>query len=357
MCKVYNIDYMKTSLIITPETEKDIVKDYIYNILSTNQLYHKYNIKQTRLYNILNKHNIERKNKSISEYLHKDIIKDYLNGVSFKMIEKKYSITEGIIYKILKINKIETKKEVTWTRKNQINENYFEIIDTEDKAYFLGLIAADGCVLSKYNIVDISLHHKDGYLLEKLSEFLCYGKNIVKIYKHKNGDYQSRLTICHKKIKQDLINLEIIPKKSLILKLTKKIPDDLFHHFVRGYFDGDGWICFGKQKTGNFYKNIGMIGSENFIKELVKEIKKRYNIILHINRNKNQKVIFCRTGQINEIIKFYNIIYKSNSNLFMKRKKERIELTIEECIKNYKTKSGKKDFINTENFYENLSKI
>ncbi len=55
-------------------------------------------------------------------------------------------------------------------RKKIYNENYFETIDSEDKAYFLGFIFADGCVTNdskKYRYqLTLKLHSKDVGILE-----------------------------------------------------------------------------------------------------------------------------------------------------------------------------------------------
>lgn len=40
----------------------------------------------------------------------------------------------------------------------------------------------------------------------------------------------------------DLCKHGCVPNKSLILTFPRTIPDNLIHHFIRGYFDGDGSV-------------------------------------------------------------------------------------------------------------------
>ena len=42
-------------------------------------------------------------------------------------------------------------------KKFKVNDDYFEIIDTEEKAYWLGFLYADGCVARKGNYYNIKI--------------------------------------------------------------------------------------------------------------------------------------------------------------------------------------------------------
>jgi hypothetical protein len=55
--------------------------------------------------------------------------------------------------------------------RKKFNEDYFEIIDTPEKAYFLGFIFADGCLIDnpkeyRYKL-NIKIHSKDEDILKK----------------------------------------------------------------------------------------------------------------------------------------------------------------------------------------------
>lgn len=51
-------------------------------------------------------------------------------------------------------------------RKYQVNDNFFNSIDNQDKAWLLGLLYADGCVYDD-GVIKIDLTVSDRELLEK----------------------------------------------------------------------------------------------------------------------------------------------------------------------------------------------
>ena len=58
--------------------------------------------------------------------------------------------------------------------KYNFNEDYFEKIDTEDKAYFLGFIVADGCISSKFN--RISIIQKETDILYEFKRYIMLNR-------------------------------------------------------------------------------------------------------------------------------------------------------------------------------------
>ena len=68
-----------------------------------------------------------------------------VQNVSIHKIAERYQTSDRPIARILKENNIKIKKNDFYQKKN-CNENFFDIIDTEEKAYWLGFIYADGCI-------------------------------------------------------------------------------------------------------------------------------------------------------------------------------------------------------------------
>jgi hypothetical protein len=149
-------------------------------------------------------------------------------------------------------------------RKNNFNQDYFKVIDTEDKAYFLGLLYADGNVYVKRNRVQITLANEDSYILDKLSQVT---ESTAKLYNDK-GKY-SKLILESKILCEDVIKLGCFPNKSLTLQFPTKeqLPSHLLYHFVRGYFDGDGHVSIDKKLTNPYY-HINITSSKEFIEVL-----------------------------------------------------------------------------------------
>ena len=133
-------------------------------------------------------------------------------------------------------------------RKYDLNENYFKVLDTPEKAYVLGFLYADGCVsISGYsNHVKITQLSERKDILLKIRD--CLGSN-AELRLNKNAKNETYVVNFHSKILcEDLIKLGCVPNKSLILQFPNFIPDNLMNHFIRGVFDGDGCIWNGKRK-------------------------------------------------------------------------------------------------------------
>lgn len=217
----------------------------------------------------------------------KEIIDYYLSSklIRLSMVAKYFNMPKCTVYYLLKKNKIHVENDSCLTKqKFTINQNYFEKIDTEDKAYFLGLLYADGTIsggLRRYTI-DISLQESDFLILEKFRDCLCSNKPLTKRIKNKpNHKNMIRLTITNKKLHKDIINLGCVPKKSLILKFPteNQVPNHLLRHFIRGYFDGDGSIYRNKQKNVSIDIYSSLVFNSEVQNVVAKELK-IYNIKL-----------------------------------------------------------------------------
>ena len=144
------------------------------------------------------------------------------------------------------------------SRKKYLNEHYFDVIDTEEKAYWLGFIMADGCITQtdkKYpaNRFHFCLKKSDGEF-EHLMKFLdaIEGQDYeVKEKKNKNKtlDFETiiyELRINSKLFVQSLVSNGVVMNKTGKELIPHTIPADLTRHFVRGFFDGDGSITKSK---------------------------------------------------------------------------------------------------------------
>ena len=101
-----------------------------------------------------------------------DLIEKYLNGTSITKLAKDNNVSRYVIAERLSKNNINKYKRGYFLRKfKTINENYFDEINSEEKAYFLGLLYADGCNhnLDKKKKISISLQEEDKFILEQFS--------------------------------------------------------------------------------------------------------------------------------------------------------------------------------------------
>lgn len=209
--------------------------------------------------------------------------------------------------------------------------NEFENIDTEDKAYILGLFYADGFVTyneEKYNYFSgIKLHNQDVELLNKIKEKFDF-------FNIKIEDNHSILRCNQKKFCQDMIKNGVLPLKSSINKNNLKFPklsSFLISHFIRGYFDGDGSIYFNKNNSKNS-KGFTFTGDNyKFIKKIQEILYyEQIPMVLKYNRNSTSIIrgkevefntlTFCLINQNKTIIKKASLFLYKNAELYIERK-------------------------------------
>lgn len=137
------------------------------------------------------------------------------------------------------------------------DNTFFKKIDTEEKAYVLGFFFADG--YNSETQLEFSQIEQDEDILVKINNAL---KSDIPLYSYKNssGNIKKVLRISSREMCKDISLLGGIKNKSLILQFPTCVPDSLIHHFIRGYFDGDGCIWNGKRKKSIVKDNKSKTG-------------------------------------------------------------------------------------------------
>lgn len=203
--------------------------------------------------------------------------------------------------------------------KNSDNK-YFSNINSCDKAYFLGLIFADGSIKSSNNKknLSITLTETDSYILELFNEYANLNSNLFVSHKE---DLKPRkgLSIHSSQIYDDLINLGVEENKSKKLMTIPKIRKKLIPHFIRGYFDGDGIA------KSNGY--IGFCGDYNMLSFIKEELIKECNVNNNkITFNKSNNIYYIQWSSKKDRNAIFNYLYKNKKDLYLKRKYKKIKL-------------------------------
>lgn len=241
-----------------------------------------------------------------------NIILQYQNNIPIRTIAKQFNHGRGTIYQVLEIAGFDTSRK----RKIPIKEDFLDIIDTEEKAYFLGWMWSDGCVNPRDNLFSIVLKGSDKGILEKLDTFFHYS-NQVKVYsrdKFKDG-YYCALNVYSEKLKNRLIELGCHPNKTFTLKFPSNdsIPNELLKHFIRGIMDGDGHLGANR---------ISVLGTKEVLLGIEKTIKNNLNIdggkLYNISQTGNNTYNFY-IGSYARMIPFLEWIYK-DATIYLERK-------------------------------------
>jgi intein-encoded DNA endonuclease-like protein len=245
------------------------------------------------------------------------IIDLYNAGLSCQKIANQMNVSESFISKKLKELNI-TKRSNSIYRRRTWNENFFNSINTEEQAYWLGFLYADGCVHDKPNGQKlISLVVKDKEVIEKFIKALN-GDFEVKCYSENYGIY-----LTSKIMFNDLCKLGCVPRKSLILRFPK-IKFELMQHFIRGYFDGDGTV-FTYTRKGKRKDYVGISVGICGTKEMLHCIAIDAPINLpKKDKRKQGNIWYSSISGPNKVLDFYNYLYK-DATIWLDRKKNKFE--------------------------------
>lgn len=143
----------------------------------------------------------------------------------------------------------------------------FSSIDTEEKAYILGFISADGTVNKNGRTVHIRLQDIDIDMLIKIRRVVCPNAHIDKFEKAGNVRTQYGVSFHSVKLCNDLYLHGVTPNKSKTIHPSPHIPSGLIRHYIRGITDGDGHIN-DYSRSGNPHASI--TGSK-YMMEFLKE--------------------------------------------------------------------------------------
>lgn len=280
-----------------------------------------------------------------------EIVEEYINTPNhLKNVTKlgeKFGLKAKATSEILKKAGIEI---YNTSQHTTINETVFDIIDTEEKAYWLGFMYADGCIYSKENRIELSLQGSDINHLHKFAKFLENKKeDFVKFYaNYKQGKYdRCRVVFRSKKVWNALNEKGCVPNKSLILNFPNEsifADTSLIKHFIRGYIDGDGCLC------NTTKPELSVLGTKEFLTKMQKylKLKREYAIYpMKKDSDKNTYVfnLWCDTALIN-----MKYLYE-DSTIYLDRKYEKFKEICRSWEKSYgllETKIGESCDGNTE---------
>ena len=277
--------------------------------------------KQT-VYNILNKYNIAlndkhgKRNSGVSKEKVYEMYELYLKGKCTREIGEMYGFTKSYICRLFHEQSLSLRNQAQANRKYNLNENFFDCIDTEEKAYFLGLLWADGTNIVNKNCVEIGLQDRDKHILDSMLKSMEASYPIkCKESKYPGGRDIYSVSIFSEHMSSQLNNIGMVPNKSLVLRFPTCIDESLLHHFIRGVFDGDGYISHGNDYT------CEIVGTEAFCIKL-KEILLKQGIESKIYNTTLRKETSTRRlyiGKKENVIKFLHYIYEGSS-LYLYRK-------------------------------------
>ena len=245
-----------------------------------------------------------------SEDQQRYIINDYVkNNNTIKNIAKDFNVRPESIRNLLRKNNIPItdKKTKDYPRDSM----FFNNIDTEDKAYWLGVFYADGNISSKGNTIQLNL--KDKEHVEKFRNAIMAKNKITTVIDNRFTEQclTYHFAIRDSQLHSDLIKHGVLPNKSYLQFNIPKLNDNLMPHFIRGYFDGDGGLFYSNNKI-----IVTFTGNKQFLEDL-KSYLKIDNVKLE--QNIKSKITYClrltKKDQVRDILNYMYLNSSSNNRL------------------------------------------
>lgn len=172
--------------------------------------------------------------------------------------------------------------------------DYFDKIDTKEKAYWLGFLFADGCITRKSRTgaveIAIKLSRKDEETIDKYCDCLGLNKDKKIHVIEKNGNESTLITFACRKMSNNLLTHGLVPRKSKRIEYPKLPRRDLELAFLLGYYDGDG------------IRHSTAIASGSI--RFLEQVRDRFDLRYRIHRRVDEKVILGRKTKGTECIMY-----------------------------------------------------
>jgi hypothetical protein len=263
----------------------------------------------------------------------KELSDKYLSGISSSELSKEYKANCVTVLNTLRRNGTKIRDAKEYVRKYALNETFFDSIDTQEKAYFLGFLFADGCNSGKK--ISLNLSEKDLGILQKLNILIHpEGKPLYRGEARestlKNGQIAHTKTNYHlvienKHISDLLSSYGCTPRKTNTLEFPNFLNPELVVHFIRGYFDGDGSVSLMPPEP-RIRAYISITSTRIFCEKIQQIVKEAINIESNILEKNYQtkNIVEWRIYSTLPSIKFLDWIYK-DSTIHLQRKYDRYQ--------------------------------
>lgn len=249
-------------------------------------------------------------------------LKEYLDGNStISFVSNKYGINKKSISRRLKDMGISAKKIIN------CYQEAFDVIDTEEKAYWLGFMYADGYVCANTYSIGFGLKLEDKETVIAFTQFMKFKGGCSISESHKYGSKEKQGYMCGTQITNEylwnsLVNKGVVPHKSLILEFPKEewfADKSLIYHFIRGYCDGDGTLGVYKHSKTNpsLEESLMFVGTKPFLEGIQKYLGKGY-LMQKPNCNEKTYRLSYSTQKANNAAK---LLYH-NATIYLPRKKK-----------------------------------
>lgn len=162
-------------------------------------------------------------------------------------------------------------KKDCFHKEDRVNHSFLKE-QNKFKYWFAGIMASDGCISDKNNVISIAQSGKDGLkIIKYISTLIGFNGEIYKRKTSKKPNYA--IYFSSKEMKEDFYKYNIVPQKIYVYEYpTEYIKTNMLKYFLLGYIEGDGSITIQNNGKNCFYLNVSFVGTESFVKTMIKEL-------------------------------------------------------------------------------------
>jgi hypothetical protein len=213
--------------------------------------------------------------KTLTESQINDVVSAYASGISSSEVGQRFGMSrDRVKYYVGMHGSLHTPSSAQ--RKYSLNEDAFDVIDNETAAYWLGFIAADGCVHD--HTLKVALSQRDLGHLERFRDWIqperplyCYCARGTSPGRTRDS-YMACIAINSHHLTSSLAHLGIVPRKTQTLAHLPDIAGDMLRHYLRGYTDGDGYLACRQRRHQHsmflqWMQKYEILGTESFLKD------------------------------------------------------------------------------------------
>lgn len=300
---------------------------------SSNEIAEKDNVSVNTVTKYLKKEGVELRRQVVREreyeHLTNTWIGLYNSGKSLKEIAEQYETTPQTVHKYIK-DKTEMRWYTETSRQFEINESIFDVIDNDEKAYWLGLMFSTGSIINDINGggIQLSISIKDIDRVEGFQNFLETEKEI-KTIKHETY-HQAFIRIHNKHLYEVMLSHGLESNKNQSLCFPKHINDKYLSAFILGYFEGRGSV-YNSHSTikGRTYITtyVSIFGTNAFLEGFKDKIKEMVDIdfyYTHLYNNfgngyEEKDIHSLNIGRRSEVEKFALWLYTGKQEYSKRR--------------------------------------
>ena len=306
------------------EEKIKIIEDYLEGE-TVKQIASKYNYRNPDVSQILKEAGVFQRGakKRLGRTKEQEVCDLYQKGnCNMKTLAQKYKTSSHIIKTILVKNNIPINSYKNRHKNIGLQEDYFEVIDSELKAYLLGFIFADGCVHK--NELSIEVNEKDISILHLFNGAINSSAKITR--RERSTGTMVCTRACSAKMVSDLEKYGIVPNKTYIVKKLPDVEELYLRHLLRGYVDGDGWVIYDKDKN---YHTIGVV---SYFESTCQDFREKCNHLLQnqitskIQANEDGSRLNCSNKKT--VKELAQLLY-GDANYYLIRKYKKAQKIIE----------------------------